>query len=219
MRQSPIQPSNSFVPMPLSTLESRDERGWHWRASTRFVPKIVAGAHDSAERAETSVEAVVDPSAVLLEGVGVHLGESAGAAEAAAQHAVHGGASIRPARLDPADGLAHSTHGIPPLRTSSTPSRRQRRRPSLDETPLEAPQNEMRAGNRTHGAEAEVLVDVATGVASLVHGVRHAAAVRRASRIRAPLRFAGPQDMPRGGKNRHADCAPYLASAPAPSRQ
>ena len=112
MRQSPIQPSNSFVPMPLSTLESRYERGWRW--SGEHVPKIVAGAHDGAERAEARVEAVVDPSAVLLERVGVHLGESAGAAEAAAEHAVHGGAGISPARLDPVDGLAHPTNDLSP---------------------------------------------------------------------------------------------------------
>ena len=65
------------------------------------VPKIVAGAHNYAEGAEASVEAVVDPSAILLERIGVHLGEGARATAPTAQDAIDGLASIRPARLHP----------------------------------------------------------------------------------------------------------------------
>lgn len=135
----------------------------------------MAGANDSAEAAEAGVEAVVHPSAVLLERVGVHLGQSARSAEAAAQHAIDGSAGIRPAGLDPGRTLQN-----PPAearrdsrRTSSTPSRRRRRHPSLDI--VNRPLRCARECPRTHGAEAEVLVDIASGITGLVHGVRHVA--------------------------------------------
>lgn len=61
----------------------------------------MTGANSHTKAAEASVEAVIDPRAVLLQRVGVHLCQSAGATEPAAQAAIDGSSQVGAARVEP----------------------------------------------------------------------------------------------------------------------
>ena len=85
----------------MSTLNRQKVRNYALNNRKNGVPEVVTSADEGAETAEAGVEAVVDPGAILLKRVGVHLGQHARAAAPGAETAVDSRADIRAAGLDP----------------------------------------------------------------------------------------------------------------------